>query len=454
MLIRLPCWNFFARRSAVNPKNICACGLALLLISTFALGQRATRNQSNDGDQAAAKFCSTYVASCGGAHYVRKAPGIFVELRGFRITTSYDSLTAADRLNGIQSKGSSRFNALTHRVYSNGRWHEWRDGIPEDMQLINSVRFQRARGQWSFIKLGYFANLANPVTCGDVPGFRNPAAKEVATNTIQIDDYHNFPIQNFFFWESSSNEIAERFPKSVATFINWKLEYTGTAFSYKPPPVEAIWFKDGVKWGSQSANFSNVSKGQFWAGKGWEEPGQWETGKYTVKIYVRQQLVRVGEFEIVADEKLPALLRYDDEGIYSVEEERLPYKIWFRFSRDGTVVYLYMPKTEGDPSGFGCPNTLGESSLARAQVCLKTDKIWGSNNCDRCNTRMVGTYAVNGSQINITLNELSYTPKELRGKEGTFDNFTGTIEHNRLSLSTLNSPPDKFRFTAAKVWVR
>lgn len=437
----------------------------LLLISiriphTASIAQRSgsrsdSKRISNSatGEQEAANFWRTYVTACGSSHYVKRSHAVFVELRGFRVEMRHDPITEADRLNGVQAKGTTSFAATAYRFYEKSAWQPWGNGIPESMNLYNAVRFQRTRGKWTFQPVGYFSRFAQPVTCGEVPGFRSPSANETATNSIQISDYHNFPIERFFFWNSGNNEISERFAQSTATYINWKLEYSGTAFTYKAPPVEAVWFKDGIKWGSQSGSFSNVGKGRYWAGKGWEEAGHWEPGRYTVKIYVRKQLVRVGEFEIVADEKLPALLRYDDEGIYSLEEEAFPYQIWFRFSRNGKVVYLFMPKIKGD-SPWGCPSTLGGDSLGRAQICLKTDKFWGPNDCDRCNTRMVGTYTVTASQIEITLNELSYTPKELQGKEGTRDSFTGTIEHNRLSLSCCNSPSDKFKFTAARVWVR
>lgn len=246
---------------------------AIFLLGTLCLTTpaqvRGTRSSGQDeGQREAATFWNKYVASCGGSRYVRKAPGIFVELRGFRIITNYDPITEADRLNGIQAKGSSQFTASAHRFYSNSAWHAWVNGIPEDMTLINSVRFQKASGRWTFHSVGYFNDYAHPVTCSDVPGFRSASRNEVPSNTVQIDDTHVFPIESFTIWESSSNEVANRFGPT-ATFIGWKIIYTGTAFNYRPPSVESYWYKDGLQWSYDgSAQFSNVGKGQLWASKG------------------------------------------------------------------------------------------------------------------------------------------------------------------------------------------
>jgi hypothetical protein len=156
------------------------------------------RAQSS-GEQEATRFWNNYVASCSGTHYVRKAPGIFVELRGFHIQMRYDPITEADKLNGIEAKGQSSFEASAYRIYSNSSWHAWGNGIPDDMQLINSVIFQKTRGRWKFYGVGYFSDYAKTVTCSDLPWMNTAKKRENATNAIMINDTHVYPIKNFVF---------------------------------------------------------------------------------------------------------------------------------------------------------------------------------------------------------------------------------------------------------------
>ena len=405
----------------------------LLVLASFPGNAQVRHGQSSIADEGqvqASNFWGKYVASCGGSHYVRKAPGIFVELRGFRITTSYDAISEADRLNGLQAKGSSQFTASAHRFYSNSAWHAWSDGIPDDMKIINSVRFQKASGRWTFHGAGYFNDYAHPVTCSDVPGFRSAAKDEVPSNKVQIDDTHVFPIESFTIWESSSNEVANRFGPS-ATFIGWKIIYTGTAFNYRPPPVESYWYKDGVQWAYDgSAQFSNVGKGQLWASRGWQEPGHWEVGSYAVKIFVRKQLVAVGKFEIVADDQLSREVSYD--GIYKFSES--DGSLWLRFYGDGTAVYL------------STPNSSASDALNTATTCLTREKSPFRTGCSDF-WSWIGKYTIDGSQIAIiAISADGVAP------------LTGNIEHNGLRLRfdvQQATPPKELRFAFMKMrlWV-
>lgn len=375
----------------------------------------------SSGEQEAAKFWSKYIAFCSGSHYARNAPGVFIELRGFRIQMKYDSITEADRLNRIEEKGQSWFEASAYRIYSNSSWHAWGNGIPKDMQLTNSVRFQKAHGRWNFYGVGYFNDYAKTVSCSDVPGFRSTTMNEVPTNTVQIDDYHNFPIESFIFWDSKTNLVRDKFPQSTTTYVNWKITFTGTAFDYSLPPVESYWYKNGEQWSYDGrANRDNVSGGHLWAGKGWDEPGHWEAGTYTVKVYLRKQLIAQRSFKIVSDESLPGEVRFD--GLYYQRFQNGSY--WFfRLFRNGAVRDL------GGPSKDNF-----ESLLENAWRCTDDDIINGMFSsgtfdyyCKDFNLGQ-GTYSVQGSQIEFTTNS-----KFHRADGGI--NFKGTITNTGLKLN-------------------
>jgi hypothetical protein len=309
----------------------------------------------------------------------------------------------------VEAKGQSGFTATSHRFYSRSAWHAWGNGMPADMQLTNSVKFQKRRGEWKFYGVGYFNDYAKPVTCSDIPGFETKQKNETPTNTIQISDTHVFPIEYFTIWNSNTNENGSRFAQSTTTFINWKIYYTQTAFDYTPPQTQSYWYKDGVQWSySDSANFSNASKGQLWTGKGWAEPGKWEIGKYTIKIYVRKQLVKIGTFEIVSDSELPQTLRFD--GLYksSDSDNKSDY---LRFYEDGRVLL-----------GYSIPNN---TKLYRLGICVGFNRSKYAEGCGDFGYRQ-GRYTVSGNNIYFSYDDDS---------GGVPVSVTGTIGNNMLKLN-------------------
>lgn len=421
--------------------------IPVIIASTFLVPAFAQRDASRrtppssgqaSGEQEANSFWGNYVASCGNSHYMRKAPGVFVELRGFQVQMRYDALTQADRLNGIQARGVSWIDASAHRFYSNGAWRQWGDGTFPDFTLVNSVRFQKAQGRWSFNGVGYFNDYAKPVSCADVPGYRSAKMNEAPTNSVQIDDYHNFPIRSFIFWDVNTNLVGDKFSQSTTTFVNWKITYTGTAFNYSLPPVESRWYKDGSEWSyADSANFDNISEGHLWHGKGWEEPGHWEPGAYTVKVYLRKQLIAQKSFEIVPDESLPGALRYD--GIYYKKFDNGAY--WFlRLLSDGTARDLSAPVS----NNF-------EELLKDAWRCTGNDLIRGMYSestfgyyCKGYNVGE-GSFNLRGSQIEFT------TQPKFNRADGSIT-FNGTVTSSALKLSwdsraTNSTGKDTFTFT-------
>lgn len=301
---------------------------------------RPTAASSSSAEQEAAKFWSRYVPSCGGSHYLRKAPRIFVELRGFSIQVRYAPITEAERLNGVEAKGQSWFEASAYRTYSNSAWHAWGNGLPDDVNLTNKVNFQKSRGRWNFYGTGYFSDYARTVTCSDVPGFSSRTANESPTNTMLIDDTHEFPIKSFTFWDANTNEVGTRFSQSLTTAINWQITYEDTAFFYQLPPVESYWYKDGQQWAYDATSHrQGGGYGVINDGRGWDEPGHWEAGKYTVKLYLRKKLIAVKQFEIVPDDQLPKQLRFD--GFY--RQDGPVSSGWFRFYEDGSYLFVRAP---------------------------------------------------------------------------------------------------------------
>jgi hypothetical protein len=328
------------RTSALLFTIVVSLLLSASLYAQRRSGGRSAAVSSNTAELEATKFWSKYVASCGSSHYLRKAPGVFVELRGFRIQVKYTLITEADRLNGVEAKGQSWFEASAYRTYSNSAWHAWGNGIPDDVNLTNKVNFQKSHGRWNFYGTGYFNDYAKTITCSDVPGFSSNRTNEAPTNTVLIDDTHEFPIKSFIFWDANTNDVGTRFSQSLTTTINWQITYEDTAFWYQLPAVESYWYRNDQQWAyDAAAHREGDGHGDIRAGKGWDEPGHWETGTYTVKLYLRKKLIAVKQFEIVSDDQLPGVLRFD--GFYRLDEPA--GSAWFRFYENGMYLFVRAP---------------------------------------------------------------------------------------------------------------
>lgn len=403
-------------------------------LATVSEAQRRTTKRrtasaaTSTAESEAAKFWAQYVPACNGSRYVKKAASIFVELRGFNLQVSAEPLSEADRLNGISAKGSSNYSATSSRTYSSGRWSAWKDGLPEDAKLTNSVRFQKTNGAYRFYGVGYFNDYASKLSCSELPGARVAnGSDEVPTNAIQIDDTHVFPIQNFYLWEGSSNKPGPRFSQSKATYIYWKILYQETAFDYRPPQTESYWFKDGKQWSyAESAAFSNTGAGQLSNGKGWDEPGHWQVGKYKLKVYVKKRLVKVAEFEIVDDRNTSDPIRYDGIYRFANPTSKSEYVTAIRFFADGTMLF-----------GRELASNRPLANTGRINTCLNKKLTVPCADVESA----AGQFTLRGNRIDF---QVRYPNETL--------SYAGIIENNALKLRPaddidLSSPDEQFVFT-------
>lgn len=98
-------------------------------------------------------------------------------------------------------------------------------------------------------------------------------------------------------------EYATRFAKSTARYINYELN-----LEYPAPErriefvIQALWYDpDGEVFGEGSMDGyidSDWTYSGHASGRGWEEPGKWDVGEYTVELSVGGVLLTSGSFEI------------------------------------------------------------------------------------------------------------------------------------------------------------
>lgn len=400
--------------------------------------QTGTSGQSSNVDSEALEqahaFLARFFPRCGSSnYYTEAASGQYGELEGFSIDIEPFQMTEADRLNGIEFRGHVRIQARLYRTSNpqTNKWNDWSQGSPMNI-ASDVIDLQKRRGKWT-IDAGYF--IHRPTVCDDVvflvPGLKRSGAPEKPSNSIEIDQYHIYPIEAFTFWESRAKEVGVKFPQS-STFINWRIKYQQMAFSYDLPNVESYWLKDGKAWSYDKAAARGRNGDELFGRKGWDEPGHWEVGSYTVKVYLRKRLVAVGKFDIVPDVTQPAGLRYN--GMY--------YKTFgdthhiFRFFSDGTVMDLWTRPT----SSLNLQGVLSEawlrfdSSKNETSEELKIDCAVHAHflACEDIDLGQ-GTFRVDGSQIAFTL----YS-KLNRGYRSM--TYNGKVNFTELSLKGLGKP--------------
>ena len=126
-----------------------------------------SEDSEDEGQREAEKFWKPYAPTCSGITYMKSGKQGYIEMNGFRITAEYDPITQADRLNGIEAKGTSRIKSDTYRSFYDSKWHEWKNGSPTNLGRV--AHFQRFKGQWKFEGGAYFNEFALTMNCSEVP---------------------------------------------------------------------------------------------------------------------------------------------------------------------------------------------------------------------------------------------------------------------------------------------
>lgn len=86
-------------------------------------------------------------------------------------------------------------------------------------------------------------------------------------------------------------------------FVFWELNLTHpTRAAREDFTIDVTWYKDGVFWAdgpSKTYVEPNWATSFHNNGKGWSEPGKWETGDYRVDLFVDGKKIATGNFSIV-----------------------------------------------------------------------------------------------------------------------------------------------------------
>ena len=137
-------------------------------------------------------------------------------------------------------------------------------------------------------------------------------ASRPPTNQIKLLD--NASVKALRFFESGRNVprslsqivYRTRFERTSTRFVNWDMEVAAYLNLFKQKQsfeIRAVWYKpDGSLFAQQNTIFTYDPSGfggHYINGRGWDEPGHFESGAYRVDFYVLDEKVASGSFEVV-----------------------------------------------------------------------------------------------------------------------------------------------------------
>jgi hypothetical protein len=126
---------------------------AMLFCSSCSPSSALLSNADAEAQEQAVKFVEAQLTRCGDSYYgIRKVAsdnGLY-QFKNPKISVKSQELSQADKLNGIEWKGSSVFSAETWRMYSvTGEWTPWRQGFTA-LDIGLSVNMYKQNGKWKF----------------------------------------------------------------------------------------------------------------------------------------------------------------------------------------------------------------------------------------------------------------------------------------------------------------
>jgi hypothetical protein len=103
--------------------------------------------------------------------YPNQTPILLRQLKNVTVTTTEETLSDVDKMNGLEWKGITKVDASMNRGIAvqnlpNAHWIDWREGMPAG-GLQNFIHVQKKQGSWSFDpdNRGFFKRI----NCSSIP---------------------------------------------------------------------------------------------------------------------------------------------------------------------------------------------------------------------------------------------------------------------------------------------
>lgn len=157
-------------RSAIFP-------ILLLLLSACDWKSGAESSPlTAEADNLAKQYWDSGLSKCGEFHYGRTwiriglpVADVIFQYKDLEIETKPGKITEADKLNGIEWKGTSYLKPSAYRYcdYKTKKWTAWRNGVPSQPTVYANLIKQR--GEWSVGKNIIEDMRYKKIDCEDVP---------------------------------------------------------------------------------------------------------------------------------------------------------------------------------------------------------------------------------------------------------------------------------------------
>jgi hypothetical protein len=150
--------------------------ILLLFCSCVAKIDSSDSSLTSEADRLAKQYWDSGLNKCGEFHYGRTwiriglpVADVLFQYKDLEVETKPGKITEADKLNGIEWKGTSYLKPSAHRHYNykTKKWTVWRNGVPSQPTVYANLIKQR--GEWSIGKNVIEDMHYKKINCEDVP---------------------------------------------------------------------------------------------------------------------------------------------------------------------------------------------------------------------------------------------------------------------------------------------
>jgi len=156
--------------------------------------------------------------------------------------------------------------------------------------------------------LGDKANREYLMWGGD-PGFERMV--ELLFELDSLIHLFRMKVRDFYLFEADSNPPpfgsrparASRFPRETTRFVYWELVLDfPVLFRRVPLDIEAVYCHGGGNLLARQTLQAGIEAGWTWSHHffswGWNDPGRWEPGPYTLELFVWDEKIAAASFEV------------------------------------------------------------------------------------------------------------------------------------------------------------
>lgn len=144
--------------------------ILILLNSCGSSLPSAFPGKDKEAHEQALKYVEAQLTKCGDSYYgIRKIArdGNLYQFKNPKVTVTSEQLTQADKLNGIEWKGSLYFSAEAWRNYYDGQWSEWRQNFMGVTAGLSGSLVKK-NGEWQVAK-GLKPDSFERIDCSNIP---------------------------------------------------------------------------------------------------------------------------------------------------------------------------------------------------------------------------------------------------------------------------------------------